>query len=77
MQALPFNTTTACSPLGCRQHELRLRPERFAAHLRESLGFHLVRQLGVEESAAGFDRPLLLLRKPTHAHAHAGSGQAS
>jgi hypothetical protein len=46
-----------------RLDELRLRPAQFAEHLCSELGFRLLRSFGVEESAAGFDRPLLLLRK--------------
>ncbi|KAL4426842.1 hypothetical protein ABPG77_006628 [Micractinium sp. CCAP 211/92] len=48
-----------------RQDELRLRPDAFADYLCDQLGFRLVRRLGVEDAAApGFDRPMLLLRKP-------------
>ena len=47
-----------------RQSELRLRPEAFADYLCSELGFKLVQEFGVQRSAAaGFDRPMLLLRK--------------
>jgi hypothetical protein len=62
----PLISTPCCLR---RQEELRLRPAHFADHLCQELGFCLVRQLGVEESAAGFNRPLLVLRKPTR-HKH-------
>ncbi|KAI7835533.1 hypothetical protein COHA_010579, partial [Chlorella ohadii] len=46
-------------------HELQLRPDQFADYLCSQLGFRLLKQFGVQESAsAGFDRPMLLLRKP-------------
>ncbi|KAL4431013.1 hypothetical protein ABPG75_006269 [Micractinium tetrahymenae] len=48
-----------------RQDELLLRPDAFADYLCDQLGFRLVRRLGVDDAAApGFDRPMLLLRKP-------------
>ncbi len=48
-----------------RLHELQLRPDQFADYLCSQLGFRLLKQFGVQESAsAGFDRPMLLLRKP-------------
>ena len=46
-----------------RQEELRLRPEQFADYLCETLGFRVVKHFGVEESTAGFNRPMILLRK--------------
>ena len=56
-----------CSPIElpppCRQEELRLRPEQFADYLCETLGFRVVKHFGVEESTAGFNRPMILLRK--------------
>ena len=58
----------AAAPPGSFFHrldELLLRPPQFADYLCEALGFRVVRRLaGVLGSAAGFDRPLLLLRKP-------------
>lgn len=49
-----------------RQHELRLRPDGFAAYLSSALGFRLVKAFGGrpdDVGTAGFQRPLLLLRK--------------
>ncbi|PRW58460.1 putative RNA methyltransferase At5g51130 [Chlorella sorokiniana] len=48
-----------------RLHELQLRPDGFADYLCTQLGFRLLKQFGVQASAsAGFDRPMVLLRKP-------------
>lgn len=50
-----------------RQDELQLRPAQFPEYLCEVLGFRLVKHFGVEESTTGFNRPMLLLRKPVAA----------
>lgn len=57
--------TAAALYLRRRLHELRLHPDGFADYLCSQLGFRLLKQFGVEGPAsAGFDRPMLLLRKP-------------
>lgn len=60
-----------------RQSELRLLPESFAEYLCGTLGFRLVKQftVGGDVAAAGFDRPMLLLRKTQHAPAGSGGVQ--
>ena len=59
----PAADAALCRTAPCRQSELRLRPDAFADYLCRVLGFRLLREFGVEESAAGFNRPMLLLRK--------------
>lgn len=47
-----------------RLDELQLKPETFTDLLSDEIGFTVMRQLQPpEETAAGFDRPMLLLRK--------------
>lgn len=52
--------------------QLKMRPEGFAEFLTQRVGFELVQQLNAVSQAAGadavpvkgFDRPILVLRKP-------------
>lgn len=49
-----------------RLGELALRPEALPDLLVDRLGFRLVRRLQPPcDTAAGFDRPMLLFRKPS------------
>jgi 7SK snRNA methylphosphate capping enzyme len=60
--------------------QIRLRPEQFAEYLVQQVGFQLVQRLSAVSEAAGaeavsvkgFDRPILVLRKPA-----AAAGQAA
>jgi 7SK snRNA methylphosphate capping enzyme len=60
--------------------QLKLRPEQFAEFLTQRVGFELVQQLNAVSEAAGadavsvkgFDRPIIVLRKPAAAAAGAG-----
>lgn len=55
------------SSVAYRKYEaLKLRPDKFQEYLTERVGFEFVRQLHAvdEENSKGFDRPILVLRKP-------------
>lgn len=52
--ALPFKELSA----------FQLRPAAFAAHLTGELGFELLAERSIGDAAKGFDRPLLVFRKP-------------
>lgn len=64
--------------------QLKLRPEQFADYLTQRVGFELVKQLDAVSGAAGadavsvkgFDRPIIVLRKPAAA-AGAAAGVAA
>lgn len=44
--------------------ELSLRPEEFDSYLCDTLGFRVVRRILPTEAAMGFQRGILVLRKP-------------
>jgi 7SK snRNA methylphosphate capping enzyme len=64
---------------------LRLRPEGYAEFLAQRVGFEMLQQLQAVSQAAGegavplkgFDRPIMLLRKPMARKAAGGSGAAA
>jgi hypothetical protein len=59
-----------------RCEQLRLRPGAFTDYLQRQVGFELVAELGVGSelgAVRGFDRPILVLRRPAPGGAH---GQA-
>jgi hypothetical protein len=54
LEALPYTDLNA----------FQLRPQRFREYLEKHLGFELVAERAVDVAAKGFDRPLLVFRKP-------------
>lgn len=65
--------------------QLKLRPEQYAEFLTQRVGFELVQQLSAVSEAAGaeavsvkgFDRPILVLRKPAKGAAGASGKEAA
>lgn len=60
--------TTAAGPPEIFNHRplssLQLRPEGFVDFLVEKIGFMLARRIETTGSAKGFDRPILIFKKP-------------
>jgi hypothetical protein len=44
-----------------------LRPQHFGEHLTQNLGFELFAERHIGNAAQGFNRPLLVFRKPAKA----------
>ena len=60
LAALPFTDLDA----------FKLRPEGFKEHLTSVVGFEFVCERRIGEAAKGFDRPLLVFRRPAAPGVH-------